>query len=387
MVTDWEIMNRVGEFLGASDLNTTTTNVLRRKLEEDFGVDLSDKKSFIRDQLVLFILNKFQLNEQQRLTSDMTDEAMALERERDRDRDRVRKRRWRQSMSNERRLLVRARDTYLRRQRRHNMTDEQRFLVRERETNLRRLRRKNTTDEQRSLQRERDRLRTRERRHNLSQNIHAYTVAFTSGPVNATAVYRIPSIALKQGIPVIADGGIANSGDIVKALILGASTVMMGSFLAGSNDPNEAPGVYESQGGHQVKKYRGMGSLEAMTKGSDAWYLGDTSKRKVAQGVVGAVADKGCVLKFISYTMQAVKQGFQDLGAPSVESAHKLLWSSVLWLEVCSINCFISHSTISSTWFVQAQRGLKVACMICFPMPRNLSEVLIPGPRLLKQYS
>ncbi|KAF9626378.1 hypothetical protein IFM89_033197 [Coptis chinensis] len=95
----------------------------------------------------------------------MTEEAMALERER----DCVRKR-WRQSMSNERRLLVRARDTYLRRQQRHNMTDEQRSLVRERETNLRRLRRKKTTDEQRSLQRERDRLRTREWRHNLSQN-------------------------------------------------------------------------------------------------------------------------------------------------------------------------------------------------------------------------
>ncbi|KAF9615856.1 hypothetical protein IFM89_026744 [Coptis chinensis] len=151
------------------------------------------------------------------------------------------------------------------------------------------------------------------------------------GRGQATAVYKVSSIASKQGVPVIADGGIANSGHIVKALVLGASTVMMGSFLAGSN---EAPGVYESQGGHRVKKYRGMGSLEAMTKGSDARYLGDTSKLKVAQGVVGAVADKGSVLKFIPYTMQAVKQGFQDLGAPSVESAHKLLQSSVLRLEV-----------------------------------------------------
>ncbi|KAF5188432.1 Inosine-5'-monophosphate dehydrogenase [Thalictrum thalictroides] len=151
------------------------------------------------------------------------------------------------------------------------------------------------------------------------------------GRGQATAVYKVSSIAAQSGVPVIADGGIANSGHIVKALVLGASTVMMGSFLAGSN---EAPGVYESQGGRLIKKYRGMGSLEAMTKGSDARYLGDTSKLKVAQGVVGAVADKGSVLKFIPYTMQAVKQGFQDLGAPSVESAHSLLNSSVLRLEV-----------------------------------------------------
>lgn len=77
-----------------------------------------------------------------------------------------------------------------------------------------------------------------------------------------------------------------------------------------------------------------MGSLEAMTKGSDARYLGDALKLKVAQGVVGAVADKGSVLKFIPYTMQAVKQGFQDFGASSVQSAHDLLRSEVLRLEV-----------------------------------------------------
>lgn len=79
-----------------------------------------------------------------------------------------------------------------------------------------------------------------------------------------------------------------------------------------------------------------MGSLEAMTKGSDARYLGDTAKLKIAQGVVGAVADKGSVLKFIPYTMQAVKQGFQDLGASSVQSAHDLLRSGTLRLEVCN---------------------------------------------------
>lgn len=77
-----------------------------------------------------------------------------------------------------------------------------------------------------------------------------------------------------------------------------------------------------------------MGSLEAMTKGSDQRYLGDTAKLKIAQGVVGAVADKGSVVNFLPYTMQAVKQGFQDLGASSLLSAHDLLKSSVLRLEV-----------------------------------------------------
>nr|CAB3451894.1 unnamed protein product [Digitaria exilis]CAB3455654.1 unnamed protein product [Digitaria exilis] len=151
------------------------------------------------------------------------------------------------------------------------------------------------------------------------------------GRGQATAVYKVASYAKDHDLPVIADGGISNSGHIVKALTLGASTVMMGSFLAGSL---EAPGVYEYKDGRRVKKYRGMGSLEAMTKGSDARYLGDMLKLKVAQGVVGAVADKGSVLRFIPYTMQAVKQGFQDLGASSLQSAHDLLRSESLRLEV-----------------------------------------------------
>jgi IMP dehydrogenase len=151
------------------------------------------------------------------------------------------------------------------------------------------------------------------------------------GRGQAEAVYKVASIASNHGVPIIADGGISFSGHIVKALGLGASTVMMGSFLAGNT---ETPGSYEDRNGCRVKKYRGMGSLEAMTKGSDARYLGDTAKLKIAQGVVGAVADKGSALKFIPYTIQAVKQGFQDFGASSVQSAHSMLKLGTLRLVV-----------------------------------------------------
>ncbi|MBA0752708.1 hypothetical protein Gogos_001513, partial [Gossypium gossypioides] len=169
----------------------------------------------------------------------------------------------------------------------------------------------------------------------IQAGVDGLRVGMRSGSICTTqevcAVGRGQPFTRCHGVPVIADGGISNSEHIVKALVLGASTVTMGSFLAGST---EAPGAYEYMNGQRVKKYRGMGSLEAMTKGSNQRDLGDTAKLKIAQGVVGAVVDKGSVLKFIPYTMQAVKQGFQDLGASSLPSAHELLRSGTLRLEV-----------------------------------------------------
>jgi IMP dehydrogenase len=100
------------------------------------------------------------------------------------------------------------------------------------------------------------------------------------------------------------------------------------------------PVCWLCQDGVKLKSYRGMGSLEAMTKGSDARYLGDKTRLKIAQGVSGSVAAKGSVLRLIPYTLQAVKQGLQDLGVSTVKGAHDGLNAGVIRLEV-SISFYI----------------------------------------------
>ncbi len=158
------------------------------------------------------------------------------------------------------------------------------------------------------------------------------------GRAQATAVYRCAAYAREQGIPVIADGGIANIGHIAKALAIGASAAMMGSMFAGTE---EAPGEYFYEKGVRLKRYRGMASVEAMEKGGGKRYFSDAATIRVAQGVSGSVLDKGSMFDYVPYLIQGLKHAFQDMGRRSVPELHEALINENLRFEKRSMSAQI----------------------------------------------
>jgi IMP dehydrogenase len=154
------------------------------------------------------------------------------------------------------------------------------------------------------------------------------------GRAQATAVYRVARYAMENySIPVIADGGVSNSGHIMKALALGGSSVMLGSMLAGTS---ETPGNYfYHQGSTKVKSYRGSRSASALkdlaNRNGHVY-----SSRPLSQGLNAVVLDKGSIHKLIPYHIQGVRHGMQDIGAKSIHDLHGQLRRGELRMEVRS---------------------------------------------------
>ena len=140
------------------------------------------------------------------------------------------------------------------------------------------------------------------------------------GVPQITAVLSAAEAAAKHGIPIISDGGIKYSGDIVKALAAGAQVVMLGSLLAGGD---ESPGEDEIFQGRRFKVYRGMGSLAAMAKGSRDRYFQESNKKLVPEGVEGRVPHKGPVSETIYQLCGGLRSGMGYCGAESLEELVK----------------------------------------------------------------
>jgi IMP dehydrogenase len=151
-----------------------------------------------------------------------------------------------------------------------------------------------------------------------------------------TAVEDCANAAKPYGVPVIADGGIKYSGDIVKAIGVGANVCMMGSMLAGCE---ESPGEIELYQGRKYKVYRGMGSIAAMEKGSKDRYFQNDAKKLVPEGVEGRVAYRGYLSDTIFQLIGGLRAGMGYAGAASIED----LQEKAVFVKITSAGLKESH--------------------------------------------
>ncbi|MGO4890610.1 IMP dehydrogenase [Anaerobacillus sp. MEB173] len=135
------------------------------------------------------------------------------------------------------------------------------------------------------------------------------------GVPQITAVYDCATEARKHGVPIIADGGIKYSGDIVKALAAGGHAVMLGSLLAGVS---ESPGDREIYQGRQFKVYRGMGSIGAMEKGSKDRYFQENNQKLVPEGIEGRVPYKGPLSDTVHQLIGGIRSGMGYCGTKTL---------------------------------------------------------------------
>ncbi|HHV95831.1 MAG TPA: IMP dehydrogenase [Clostridiaceae bacterium] len=140
------------------------------------------------------------------------------------------------------------------------------------------------------------------------------------GVPQITAIFDCANAANEYGIPIIADGGIKYSGDIVKAIAAGANTVMIGNLFAGTE---ESPGESEIYQGRRFKVYRGMGSLGAMQKGSKDRYFQEDANKLVPEGVEGRVAYKGPLSDIVFQLVEGMRHGMGYCGARTIEELQK----------------------------------------------------------------
>lgn len=142
------------------------------------------------------------------------------------------------------------------------------------------------------------------------------------GVPQLTAIYEVAKVAHSYGVPVIADGGLRYSGDVVKALAAGGDCVMMGSLLAGVE---ESPGETIIYNGRKFKAYRGMGSIEAMEAGSkDRYFQSETcdSSKFVPEGIVARVPYKGTLSETVYQIIGGLRSGMGYCGAKDIEALH-----------------------------------------------------------------